>query len=275
MASQAREESEERPLRPNIYTIANFAQQAEDGAQMIPGAGSFDEEDAFMKAIRKRDLKEVLHLRKTLSFDSLDQLGFNGEPNICAAANIEDPAIIKAVLMLEGPNGDATPVPPGISCSAIDTQGRNALHIAAKFGHIAVVKELFKLCPTYRHKLFGLYDHHNDTPISLAIRRGYVEVVRLILDEIPDDHIIIRNGNSRNPESSILIDAITAHRPTIQTRLEMVHLIMQKPGTDPNKEYGAPDDEKHTAVQVAAELGNPEIIQALKAEVPKASELLH
>ena len=56
---------------------------------------------------------------------------------------------------------------------------RNALHLAAYYGHLEVVKYLL---PLFGDKRFSV-TKSGDTCLSLACQKGHHEVVRYLLDE--------------------------------------------------------------------------------------------
>jgi ankyrin repeat protein len=55
------------------------------------------------------------------------------------------------------------------------------LHLASRFGHIELVKEIVKLCPD----MIAAENNKLETPFHEASRQGNVEVFELLLDTNP------------------------------------------------------------------------------------------
>ena len=113
--------------------------------------------------------------------------------------------LMKPLFRLNGDNNDAIAVvllllKHGADIEACDTKGRSPLHLAARWGRLTVAESLLQRpktaskgaprpdspsadSPIWKKANVHVRDIHGDTPLHLAARRGYEDIVKLLVDE--------------------------------------------------------------------------------------------
>lgn len=245
--------------RANIWD-PRFTRLQQQDAGFIPFGPSEAHWDDIIHAALTKNTSRIIELRDTLSKENLDARGFNSTPPLILSAQLGDHESVKALLKLEGPDGEAFPAAPGLFHDTVDCEDRTALVWAAKEGHIAVMKEFWKLHPDALESLIIREDNYKENALSYAARKGHTEAVRMILDATKELDII-NTGIGDPRESSALIDAV--HKG----HLEIVRLLLSHPRIRPNEKYGPHGEEKKTALEVAEAIGASEAIKtALRKE---------
>ena len=79
---------------------------------------------------------------------------------------------------------------PSINSSDIEFQGRTALHAAAEFGHLEIVKAITE----YNLTEINLGDAHGYTPLHLAAKYGHIEVVKYLISRLEDINPAANDG---------------------------------------------------------------------------------
>lgn len=202
----------------------------------------------LFEAINTNDVDKVVALLETLGTGELNAPGPDGLPALLLAAKKGYNKIVKALLNLEGSNTEKRPATPEIAVDITDFTKWNALHYAACFGHLAVMKELFKLDETAIQRLVTMKDRYDSTPISIAISKKHVEAVKIILPKLARNDAVLNRGDDSDKDS-LLVEAVSTGNT------EIVRILMTTPGVNPDKvcgtgEPGTPN-EAMTALQLA------------------------
>jgi ankyrin repeat protein len=71
-------------------------------------------------------------------------------------------------------------IPRTCNMMALNKQGMNALHIAAKMGFIQIVKQMMKCLSIETMKEYDVLDVHGMTPLFYAVKRGFHNIVNIL-----------------------------------------------------------------------------------------------
>jgi ankyrin repeat protein len=202
---------------------------------------------------------------------------YRGAP-VSTAAFYSNPAIVK-VLAVKG---------------TVEAIGATPLYIAAKEGHLAVVKLLLEKGAAIEAKAedgctpisTAAFNGHADvvklllergaavegkhkdrvTPLAMAAQQGHLEVVRLLLDKGAVVDAKDNNGFTPLARAAQIRDGLLARH------LEVMKVLLAK-GANPNTLGFAPFEDGKTALQVAEEQGKTEVAELLREAGTKKNRL--
>lgn len=213
-------------------------------------------------AVRAGNLGKVKEIIQ--KFDHLNNN--NGVKDLLSKQNLEG----ETPLYVAAENGNALVVGDILKHSDVETasipanNGYDPFHVAAKQGHIEVLKELLRFFPS----LVMTTDSSNSTALHTAAAQGHVDVVNLLLDIDSNLAKIARNNG----------------KTILHTAARMGHLEVVKSLLDKDPSIGFRTDRKgqtalHMAVkgqnvEIVAELVKPDI-SVLGVEDNKGNTALH
>ncbi|KAL6578200.1 hypothetical protein OROMI_010528 [Orobanche minor] len=156
--------------------------------------------------------------------------------------------------------------------------GYDPFHVAAKQGHLDVLKELLRFFPS----LLMTTDTTNSTPLHTAAAQGHTDVVNLLLDTDPNLAKIARNNGKSVLHSAArmghleVVKSLLAKDPSVgfktdrkgQTALHMavkgqnVDIVKELVKPDPSV-LGFGDNKGNTALHIATRKGRAQMVQCL------------
>ena len=123
----------------------------------------------------------------------------------------------------------------GADIKAVDYKKQTPLHLAARWGRLAIAEALLERLPPAG---ISARDKHGDTPLHLAARWGYEDIVNLLIEK--GANVKEENDLKESPE-----EVAKAHH-----QLEIVDLLRSLPS--PPVVAGMEEDATGTAVQAAS-----------------------
>ncbi|KAG8501491.1 hypothetical protein CXB51_003979 [Gossypium anomalum] len=199
-----------------------------------------------VKELLKYSNKETVTKKNKTGFDPLHiaasqghHVGWNTNPGSSCAAIVQvlldhDPSLCQTF----GPS-NANPLvsaaTKGHTARVQDQMGKNALHLAARQGHVDVVKTLLCRDPQLARRT----DKKGQTALHMAVKGQSCEVVKLLLEA--DAAIVMLPDKFGNT---------ALHVATRKKRAEIVSELLRLPDTNVN----APNRDHKTALDIAEEL---------------------
>ncbi len=184
----------------------------------------------------------------------------NGDTPLHNAIHFWNPPVIKLLLR------------NGADIHLKDFEGRNAIELASALGHrrlydflLALERETERLNEAvdnddvvavsnslHRGALLGMRDVRLDTPLHRAAQSGFADVGRLLVH-----HGAALESRNYLGETPLVTAALRDHAEFMQVLL------------DAGANVNAPDERRHTALDIAEERANPAILAMLKKKKAK------
>ena len=143
---------------------------------------------------------------------------------------------------------------PSINSSDIEFQGRTALHAAAEFGHLEIVKAITE----YNLTDINPGDAHGYTPLHLAAEWGHIEVVKYLISRLEDINPAANDG---------LYHSVTPfHTAAENSQLSVVEYYLEKlPIENKNPKLNSSDDlyNGETPLHAASAIGSLQTVMII------------